>query len=54
MTSLHVVQAIVEEELKKSLTREDAPDTARLVLRDAGTYDVQSETGGINGSIFFE
>ena len=48
------MQAIVTEELQKALTPEDAPDTVRLILSDAGTYDVESGTGGINGSIFLE
>ena len=46
-------QKLVESELKKELRSEDAPDTLRLVLHDAGTYDVATETGGINGSIRF-
>ena len=48
------VQAIVTEELNKELTREDASDTVKLIINDAGTFDVQSGTGGINGSIFLE
>ena len=47
-------QVLVETELKAELTRpEDAPDTLRLVLHDAGTYDVATGTGGLNGSIRF-
>lgn len=42
----------MEGELKKELTKpEDAADTLRLVVHDAGTYDLKDGTGGLNGSI---
>lgn len=44
----------MESELKKELKSSDAPDTLRLVLHDAGTYDVATGTGGLNGSIVLE
>ena len=47
------MQQIVEGELKKGLKQEDAADTVRLVLHDAGTYDIKTGTGGLNGSIRF-
>ena len=39
------LQKVVEAELKAGLKAEDAQDTLRLVLHDAGTYDVASGTG---------
>lgn len=47
-------QQRVVEELRKVLTKDDAPDAARAVLNDAGTYDVTTSTGGFNGSLRFE
>ena len=44
-------QARVESEVRKVLTADDAPAALRLVLHDAATYDADSGTGGINGSI---
>ncbi|CAL8460517.1 g46 [Coccomyxa elongata] len=40
-----------EGELKKVLTAEDAPATLRLALHDAATFDINTGTGGLNGSI---
>ncbi len=49
-----VVQKLVQEELRQELTKSsDAADTVRLALHDAGTYDLASGTGGLNGSIRF-
>jgi L-ascorbate peroxidase len=47
-------QKRVVEELRKVLTKDDAPAAARAVLNDAGTYDVATGTGGFNGSLRFE
>ena len=33
------------------LTGADAPACLRLVFNDAGTYDVNTKTGGMDGSI---
>ena len=44
-------QARAEQELKKVLTADDAPAALRLVLHDAATYNTDSGTGGLNGSI---
>jgi L-ascorbate peroxidase len=41
----------VETELKLGLKPEDAADTLRLVLHDAGTFDIATGTGGMNGSV---
>ncbi len=38
-------------ELKKVLAPEDAPLAVRLVLADAASYNVNTGTGGVNGSI---
>mmetsp|Transcript_40122 Transcript_40122/g.72016 ORF Transcript_40122/g.72016 Transcript_40122/m.72016 type:complete len:367 (-) Transcript_40122:181-1281(-) len=37
--------------LKETLVPEDAPACMRLVLLDAGSYDVKAKTGGMNGSV---
>jgi hypothetical protein len=49
-----LLQKRVVEELRKVLTKDDAPAAARAVLNDAGTYDVATGTGGFNGSLRFE
>jgi hypothetical protein len=51
VSGLVLCQVRVEQELKKVLSAEDAPATLRLLLHDAATYDVATETGGVNGSI---
>lgn len=48
------MQKVVEAELKQGLKPEDAEDTLRLVLHDAGTFDVATGTGGLNGSVVLE
>ena len=47
-------QARAERALREGLTRDDAAAALRLVLNDAGTFDVESGTGGLNGSIVIE
>jgi len=37
--------------LREKLTAEDAAACMRLVLLDAGTYDIKAKTGGMNGSV---
>lgn len=49
-----LLQKRVVEELQKVLTKDDAAPAARAVLNDAGTYDVATQTGGLNGSVRFE
>ncbi|KAK9810280.1 hypothetical protein WJX72_007826 [[Myrmecia] bisecta] len=41
-------------ELKKVLTPGDANLALRLVFNDAGTYDVATDTGGVDGSVFLD
>lgn len=49
-----ILQKLVQDELRQVLDKpEDAADTVRLVLHDAGTFDLASGTGGLNGSIRF-
>jgi len=45
------LQKLVETELKLGLKPEDAADTLRLVVHDAGTFDIATGTGGMNGSV---
>ena len=40
--------------LKVVLGNDDANVALRLLLNDAGTYDINSGTGGVNGSIVLE
>lgn len=47
-------QARALEELRKVLTSEDAADSVRALINDAGTYDVTTGTGGFNGSLRLE
>lgn len=44
-------QKLAIGEISAEITGKDAADTLRLVLHDAGTYDINTGTGGINGSI---
>ncbi|KAK9846334.1 hypothetical protein WJX81_001801 [Elliptochloris bilobata] len=44
-------QKRAETELRKVLSKEDAPAALRLVLHDAATYNVATGKGGPNGSI---
>ena len=46
-----IIQARAEKEFRKGLQAEDAPACLRLLLHDAATYDVETGTGGLNGSI---
>ena len=46
------MQKLVQDELRQELRQDSDPaDTVRLVLHDAGTFDIASGTGGLNGSI---
>ena len=47
-------QSRAEKALKEGLSKDDASVALRLVLNDAGTYDDESKTGGLNGSIVLE
>jgi hypothetical protein len=46
-----LLQTRAEAELKKVLTDADAPACLRLLLNDAGTFDLATKTGGCDGSI---
>ena len=48
---LLLLQTRAEAELKKVLTDADAPACLRLLLNDAGTFDLATKTGGCDGSI---
>lgn len=48
------IQTRSEKYLKEALTAADAPSVLRLVFHDAGTYDQETRTGGMNGSIILE
>lgn len=48
---LAVYQARAEKLLKEVVTAADAPAALRLVLHDAGTYDVATKKGGFDGSV---
>lgn len=43
---------LVQTELGKVVTSADVADLTRLMLAEAATYDVSSDTGGFDGSIF--
>lgn len=45
------IQARTVKEFRKGLQAEDAPACLRLVLHDAATYDIETGTGGLNGSV---
>lgn len=45
------LQKRAETELRKVLSKEDAPAALRLVLNDAATFDIATGKGGPNGSI---
>lgn len=48
------MQARAERELAKVLTGADAPQCMGLVFNDAGTYDIATGTGGMDGSIVLD
>lgn len=45
------MQTRSQAELRKVLTAADAPACMRLLLHDAGTYDIATKTGGTDGSV---
>ncbi|KAL4592324.1 hypothetical protein LXL04_005315 [Taraxacum kok-saghyz] len=45
---------LLQEEIRKVLTKGKAAGVLRLVFHDAGTYDVNDNSGGMNGSICYE
>lgn len=45
---------VIKDEIKKVLTKGRAAGVLRLVFHDAGTFEVNDNSGGMNGSIRFE
>ncbi|XP_031102372.1 putative L-ascorbate peroxidase 6 [Ipomoea triloba] len=45
---------LVREEIGKVLSKVKAPGVLRLVFHDAGTFEMEKKTGGMNGSIVYE
>ncbi|KAL7596557.1 hypothetical protein Lser_V15G28181 [Lactuca serriola] len=45
---------LLQEEIRKVLTKGKAAGVLRLVFHDAGTYETNENSGGMNGSILYE
>ncbi|RDY07997.1 putative L-ascorbate peroxidase 6 [Mucuna pruriens] len=45
---------LIKEEVRKVLSKGKAAGVLRLVFHDAGTFDIDDNTGGMNGSIVYE
>ncbi|OVA06513.1 heme peroxidase [Macleaya cordata] len=45
---------IIREAARKVLSKGKAPGVLRLVFHDAGTFDLNEKSGGMNGSIVYE
>ncbi|MED6139423.1 putative L-ascorbate peroxidase 6 [Stylosanthes scabra] len=45
---------LIKEEVRKVLSKGKAAGVLRLVFHDAGTFDLDDKTGGMNGSIVYE
>lgn len=45
---------LLQEEIRKVLSKGKAAGVLRLVFHDAGTYDMDDDSGGMNGSIAYE
>ncbi|XP_076951531.1 putative L-ascorbate peroxidase 6 [Bidens hawaiensis] len=45
---------LVQEEIRKVLSKSKSAGVLRLVFHDAGTYDTYGKSGGMNGSISLE
>ncbi|KAI3792063.1 hypothetical protein L2E82_05932 [Cichorium intybus] len=45
---------LLQEEIRKVLTKGKAAGVLRLVFHDAGTYEIDENSGGMNGSISYE
>ncbi|XP_073131287.1 putative L-ascorbate peroxidase 6 isoform X2 [Henckelia pumila] len=48
------VNVYLQEEISKILSKGNAAGLLRLVFHDAGTFDKDDKTGGMNGSIIYE
>lgn len=44
----------IQDAVRKVLSKDKAPGVLRLVFHDAGTYDIDDNSGGMNGSIIYE
>lgn len=49
-----VAYPTIQEGVKKVLTKQKAAGLLRLVFHDAGTFDLNDNSGGMNGSIVYE
>lgn len=45
---------LIQEEVRKVLSKGKAPGVLRLVFHDAGTFESNKDIGGMNGSIVYE
>ncbi|XP_017231258.1 putative L-ascorbate peroxidase 6 [Daucus carota subsp. sativus] len=45
---------LIQGEVRKVLTKSKAPGVLRLVFHDAGTFEMDTKLGGMNGSIVYE
>ncbi|KOM41994.1 hypothetical protein LR48_Vigan04g219200 [Vigna angularis] len=45
---------LIKEEVRKVLSKGKAAGVLRLVFHDAGTFDINDNSGGMNGSIVYE
>ncbi|ESQ53944.1 hypothetical protein EUTSA_v10025686mg [Eutrema salsugineum] len=48
------IYQLMQNEIKKVVTKGKAAGVLRLVFHDAGTFELDDNTGGINGSIAYE
>ncbi|KFK29840.1 hypothetical protein AALP_AA7G185600 [Arabis alpina] len=48
------IQSLMRNEIRKVVTKGKAAGVLRLVFHDAGTFELDDNTGGINGSIAYE
>ncbi|CAN8273244.1 unnamed protein product [Cochlearia groenlandica] len=48
------IYSVMQREIRKVVTKGKAPGVLRLVFHDAGTFELDDNTGGINGSIAYE
>ncbi|XP_011622459.1 putative L-ascorbate peroxidase 6 isoform X1 [Amborella trichopoda] len=46
--------SLIRDELRKVMSKAKAAGLLRLVFHDAGTFDLDDDSGGINGSLVFE
>ncbi|VVB10694.1 unnamed protein product [Arabis nemorensis] len=48
------IHSVMQNEIRKVVTKGKAAGVLRLVFHDAGTFELDDNTGGINGSIAYE